>query len=111
MSPDKHPDLHATIPSSPAVPQTEAAHASSGRPDFLLPATGDELGWLEHYRVLAKLGEGGMGIVFRAEDTHLKRVVALKVLQPASAADPAARLRFVREAQAMAAVAHDHVVT
>jgi urea transport system substrate-binding protein len=110
MSDDKHPDLHATIPSSAAA-QGPAAHASSGRPDFLLPATGDELGWLEHYRVLAKLGEGGMGIVFRAEDTHLKRVVALKVLQPASAADPAARLRFVREAQAMAAVAHDHVVT
>ena len=52
-----------------------------------------------------------MGIVFRAEDTRLSRVVALKVMQPRFANDPAMRQRFLREARAMAAVHSDHIVT
>ncbi len=52
-----------------------------------------------------------MGVVYQAEDLKLKRIVALKAMLPYLAADAAARQRFLREAQAMAAVHHDHVVT
>ncbi len=51
-----------------------------------------------------------MGVVYKAEDPRLKRLVAIKVMLPRSAADDSARRRFLREAQAMAAVHHDHVV-
>jgi Tol biopolymer transport system component len=79
---------------------------------FLAPPNAPgELGWLAHYRVLKQLGRGGMGLVFLAEDTLLGRKVALKVMQPALAADPANRDRFLREARAAAALTHDHVVT
>src|SRR5207302_10527593 len=61
-------------------------------------------------RVLGQLGAGGMGIVLRAEDPGLKRLVALKVLRPEYAAQPAARVRFIREARAAAKVEHDHIV-
>ncbi|MFN4261064.1 MAG: protein kinase domain-containing protein [Gemmataceae bacterium] len=80
--------------------------------NFLGPPDGPgELGWLAHFRVLRLLGKGGMGIVFAAEDRHLRRCVALKVLKPALAYDFVARQRFLREAQAAAALRHDHVVT
>jgi hypothetical protein len=75
------------------------------------PLWGDELGRLADFRVLQLLGQGGMGIVFRADDTRLGRVVALKVMQPRFASDTKARQRFMREARAMAALKSDHVVT
>jgi serine/threonine protein kinase len=79
---------------------------------FLSPALGpDELGRLAHYRVLKKLGEGGMGVVLLAEDTHLRRPVALKVIRPEFGQSLANRERFLREARAMAQVRSDHVVT
>src|SRR5262249_45962744 len=79
---------------------------------FLSPARGpDELGWLGPYRVLQLLGKGGMGIVFRAEDSYLKRPVALKVMRPELASDVEAQQRFLREARATAAVRSDHIVT
>src|SRR5262249_53028056 len=56
-------------------------------------------------------GQGGMGIVFRAEDTRLSRIVALKVMQPQFAFNTHIRQRFMREARAMAALKSDHVVT
>lgn len=78
---------------------------------FLAPAEQpDELGRLGPYRLLRLLGTGGMGIVFEAEDLHLKRRVALKVMRPSMAARPAARKRFLREAQAAAGAEHDHIV-
>src|SRR5262249_40032399 len=71
----------------------------------------EELGWLGPYRILEQLGAGGMGIVFRAEDPALQRAVALKTMKPSLAASESARLRFRREAQAAAAIQHDHIVT
>jgi hypothetical protein len=78
---------------------------------FLAPPQGpDELGRLGHFRVLEVLGRGGMGIVFRAEDTQLKRLVALKTMRPSVAARPSEHARFLREAQVAASVSHDHIV-
>jgi formylglycine-generating enzyme required for sulfatase activity len=78
---------------------------------FLAPATRPEaLGRLGHYEVLEVLGQGGFGIVFRAHDDVLQRVVAIKVLAPALAATSAARKRFLREARAAALVRHGNVV-
>ncbi len=66
---------------------------------------------LEGYEVLELLGQGGMALVFQALDRGLKRPVAIKVLAPDLACDPIARQRFAREAQAAAALRHDHVIT
>jgi serine/threonine protein kinase len=70
----------------------------------------DEIGRLGHYRVLRALGQGGMGVVFLAEDSRLSRLVALKVMLPSMATSDAARTRFLREARAAAAVEHEHIV-
>ncbi|MFN3298542.1 bifunctional serine/threonine-protein kinase/formylglycine-generating enzyme family protein, partial [Caldimonas sp.] len=70
----------------------------------------DELGRLGSYRVLKVLGSGGMGVVLQAEDPALKRLVALKVMRPELAAKETNRQRFLREAQATAAVEHSHIV-
>jgi serine/threonine protein kinase/Leucine-rich repeat (LRR) protein len=79
---------------------------------FLAPAQApDELGRLGPYRVRKLLGQGGMGMVFLAEDLQLERPVALKVLLPDRAANSEARQRFVREAKAAAQLKHDHIVT
>ena len=66
---------------------------------------------LSHYRVLELLGRGGMGEVYAAEDTKLRRKIALKVLPAPMAADPERRRRFEREAQAIAALNHPGIVT
>ena len=77
---------------------------------FLDPAESeDELGRFAGYRVVELLGRGGMGFVFRAEDCRLSRWVAVKVMRPELARNPAACQRFLREARAMAAVRHDHI--
>src|SRR5437763_12808929 len=64
-----------------------------------------------HYRVLDKIGEGGMGIVYSAVDTRLGRTVALKVMPPAKSNDPKRRQRFLREARAAAALNHHNIVS
>ncbi len=61
------------------------------------------------YQVVAKLGEGGMGVVYRARDARLNREVALKVLPPAFAEDPTRMARFEREAQLLASLNHPRI--
>src|SRR5262249_1976875 len=68
---------------------------------------GDKLG---PYEILAPLGAGGMGEVYRARDTRLGRDVALKILPPEVAADPGRRQRFEQEARAVAALNHPNIV-
>ncbi len=80
--------------------------------DFLAPsAQPGSLGRLGHYEVLEVIGRGGMGVVLRAFDEKLHRVVAIKVMAAQLATSATARRRFAREAQAAAAVCHDHIVT
>jgi eukaryotic-like serine/threonine-protein kinase len=65
---------------------------------------------IANYRLIEKLGEGGMGAVFLAEDVNLRRKVALKVMKPTIATERASRERFLREARAAARIQHDNIV-
>ncbi len=94
----------------------QALPANRGAPDpadlyFLRPTDRPGvLGLLGPYEVRAILGQGGMGLVLQAFDPALDRLVALKVLTPVLAGSATARRRFIREAQAAAAVNHEHIV-
>jgi urea transport system substrate-binding protein len=119
--PEPAPTVRIKPKPSPSMSGETASEGAAGHADtgfslkdtsFLAPATSpDELGWLAHYRVLRLLGRGGMGTVFLAEDTHLQRPVALKVIVPEYAGNLVARERFLREARASAALKNDHIIT
>src|SRR6185295_9922401 len=66
---------------------------------------------ISRYRLLAEIGGGGMGVVYRARDEHLGRDVALKVLRSAAGPDDAARKRFRREARALSLLSHPSIST
>ena len=93
------------------VANPEDENEADGALDFLHPSTRpDSLGRIGHYEVLQVLGKGGFGIVFRAFDETLQRVVAVKVLAAHLAATSPARKRFLREARSSAKVRHENVV-
>lgn len=92
--------------------QRQTVAGTDSLTSFLQPAeSADEIGRLGAYRILEVLGSGGMGVVFRAEDPQLKRQVALKAMKPSVAANPDAKARFLKEAEATAAIEHDNIVT
>jgi tRNA A-37 threonylcarbamoyl transferase component Bud32 len=98
-------------PEATPAPERQTADLHEASSVFLAPAREPgELGRLGSYRVLRVLGAGGMGFVFEAEDPQLKRRIALKVMRPELAANEVARQRFLREAQAQAALEHDHII-
>jgi serine/threonine protein kinase len=110
---------HAPAPAAPVKRPSgeQPASGSIPRPTSVVeftfltpPQEPDEMGRLGPYRVLGLLGSGSMGIVFRAEDSRLKRAVALKVMRPNYATKTEYRQRFLREGQATAKVEHPHVV-
>ena len=72
------------------------------------PMIGQALG---HYRIEAKLGEGGMGVVYRAFDTHLDRSVAIKILRADAIGSPERKRRFLQEAKAASALNHPNICT
>jgi serine/threonine protein kinase len=95
----------------PATSSSAVRPSSNVEFSFLTPPQeSDEIGRLGPYRILSLLGSGSMGIVFRAEDSRLKRSVALKVMRPNYASKEEYRQRFLREAQATAKLDHPHVV-
>jgi serine/threonine protein kinase len=109
---DTKSEAHGQGSASPSASALDAPGPAAPKVyDFLAPAEQpDEIGRLGGYRVLKVLGKGGMGVVFQAEDSALKRQVALKAMLPTLAADASAKQRFLREAQAAAAIEHDHIV-
>src|SRR5262245_34089496 len=101
-----------TIDGAPGSNRPKAARTGEIPLDFLAAASDPEVfGRIGHYEVTEIVGRGGMGIVLKARDTKLHRIVAIKVMVPELASNPTARRRFQREAHAAAAVVHQHIVT
>jgi Tol biopolymer transport system component/predicted Ser/Thr protein kinase len=96
-------DRGGSLLSSPAL-----AAATQKPADPLQSLMGLSVG---HYQILSRLGEGGMGIVYKARDQHLDRFVAIKLLPPELMADPDRKRRFVQEAKAASALNHPNIIT
>jgi serine/threonine protein kinase len=108
-------DKQQTLPPSSSAEETSSDDLPLAPPadyPFLAPPQGPgEIGRLGSYLIRKVLGTGAMGIVFEAQDLHLKRLVALKVMKPSLAAHADFHRRFLREAQLAAAIDHEHIVT
>src|SRR5258705_10445217 len=110
--------LASRVPSSRPRPSIDASRSVDGVQDRTPPrhheaprmalAAGSRLG---PYEILAPIGAGGMGEVYKARDTRLDRVVAIKVLPSHLAERPELRLRFEREANAISSLSHPHICT
>jgi len=101
----KNPDLTRSF-------HTRDESAESTKVPKDAPSSGEALPErIGDYRIIGLLGQGGMGAVYRAEDIKLQREVALKVMRPDIAANPVSKDRFLREARAVAALKHDHIVS
>jgi serine/threonine protein kinase/predicted Zn-dependent protease len=108
LEPDEPDDLDESHSASDDFLRRVARVEDVGPPPSTSELTGEKIG---HFRVIAFLGKGGMGVVYRAEDEVLRREVALKVLPPGFTADEERRRRFLREARSAAAVNHPNIAT
>ena len=106
-------DIVDNLQATPTGVETQTESRSGGADEFTYldpPEKPGQLGRLGHYQIIEVVGRGGMGVVFKALDERLQRIVAVKVLGPQYASSGPARKRFQREAKAAAAISHDHVV-
>jgi serine/threonine protein kinase len=107
LSDSTRPETSGSSLGVPTTPEISSEDCS-----FLGPPSNEgDIGSLGTFRIQEILGSGATGIVFRAEDTQLRRLVALKVLRPAIAASAHSRQRFLREARAAAALDHENILT
>lgn len=111
-------------PVTPAEQNTRTYSGESGRTDDCTAVSGESsdfgffnpptrtgsIGRLDHYEILEQVGVGGFGTVYKAFDDRLHRMVAVKLLSPAYAANGSARRRFIREARTAAAIKNEHIV-
>ena len=104
-------DNSATRAPSVGISTDDTTGDARSTPRFAPPVDPAEIGQIGPYRVLKQLGHGGMGAVYLGLDERLGRKLALKVMLPQYAANPAAKERFLREARAAAQITHDNIVT
>jgi eukaryotic-like serine/threonine-protein kinase len=103
-------DVDALLEADPTLTRSDMPHAHDSAMMLDPPTRPDDLGVIDEFDIEEKIGQGGMGIVFRGYDRTLNRKVAIKVMAPHLGANEAARKRFSREAQAAATIVHPHVV-
>ena len=115
-------DKKHVIYESGHAPAAQGFHPREPRLARQVPGPGEAVGWgakragmigtsLSHYQILEKIGEGGMGVVYRALDTRLDRTVAIKLIRADTVGDAERKWRFVREAKAASALNHPHIIT
>ena len=107
---DKHPQLRAG--DTATMVKTLTAHGLLTPYQVTRLLAGQTFGLiLGNYRIMERIGSGGMGEVYKAEHIHMKRTVAIKVLTPRLAADPGFQRRFQIEARAVSGLSHPHICT